>query len=188
MKIIRNISIWTHGEFESIADPGKEYSYKGLWRPVVEQLIQLSLKNAANHDLLVEILGTLGNMTPLDLPKGASWSDIIRKHDILGLIAHLLVPDMAQNDIVLEVIIFVATLAQNDEASSHMVEAGIIQAVESVWQERRDDVEIQLQLLYAYWHLLLALPARDELMHKTQAVAGKSKYFFLDYSTSCRGD
>ncbi len=143
---------------------------------MVEQLIQLSLKNTTNHDLLVEVLGTLGNMTPLDLPKGVIWSHAIGTHNLLGLIAHLLVPDMSQNDIVLEVIIFVAVLAQNDEASSLLVQAGIILALEAVWSERRDDVEIQLQLLYAYWHLLLAPPAREELMYKTQAVAGKSAY------------
>ncbi len=176
LKIVRNISIWTHGEFERAAGPEKEYPHKGLWRPVVEQLIQLSLKNTTNHDLLVEVLGTLGNMTPLDLPKGMAWSDVIQTHDVLGLIAHLLVPDTSQNDIVLEVVIFVAALAQNDEASSLLMEAGIVQAVEAVWSERGDDVEIQLQLLYAYWHLLLAPPAREELMYKTQAVAGKSVY------------
>ncbi len=143
---------------------------------MVEQLIQLSLKNTTNHDLLVEVLGTLGNMTPFDLPTGMMWSHILGKHNLLGLVAHLLVPDMSQNDIVLEVIILVAVLAQNDEASSLMVQAGIIQSLTALWSERRDDVEIQLQLLYAYWHLLLASPAREELMYKTEAVTGKPMY------------
>ncbi len=129
LKIIRNISIWTHGDFEIAAGPDNEYTYRGLWRPVVIQLVQLSLKSTTNHDLLVEVLGTLGNMTPLDLPKGMSWSEVIQAHDVLGLIAHLLVPDVSQNDIVLEIVIFVAALAQNDEASSLLVEAGIVQLV-----------------------------------------------------------
>lgn len=34
-----------------------------------------------NGDLLVEILGTLGNLTHLDLPHGASWTHLIYVRD-----------------------------------------------------------------------------------------------------------
>lgn len=49
------------------------------------------------------MLGTLNNLTALDLPKGVGWVDVVSNYALAPFLTKLLVPGMAQNDIVLEV-------------------------------------------------------------------------------------
>ncbi|CAM9758780.1 unnamed protein product, partial [Sphacelaria rigidula] len=50
-----------------------------------------------------QVLGTLNNLTALDLPKGVGWVDVLSNYALAPFLTKLLVPGMAQNDIVLEV-------------------------------------------------------------------------------------
>lgn len=52
---------------------------------------------------LVQVLGTLNNLTALDLPKGIGWVDVLSNYALAPFLTKLLVPGMAQNDVVLEV-------------------------------------------------------------------------------------
>ena len=52
---------------------------------------------------LPQVLGTLNNLTALDLPKGVGWVDVLSNYALAPFLTKLLVPGMAQNDIVLEV-------------------------------------------------------------------------------------
>lgn len=56
----------------------------------------------------MQVLGTLGNLTALDLPKGVGWVDVMTNYNFATFLTKLLVPGMAQNDIVLEVLFAVA--------------------------------------------------------------------------------
>ena len=49
------------------------------------------------------MLGTLNNLTALDLPKGIGWVDVLSNYALAPFLTKLLVPGMAQNDVVLEV-------------------------------------------------------------------------------------
>lgn len=51
----------------------------------------------------LQVLGTLNNLTALDLPKGVEWVDVLSNYALAPFLTKLLVPGMAQNDIVLEV-------------------------------------------------------------------------------------
>ena len=55
---------------------------------------------------LPQVLGTLNNLTALDLPKGVGWVDVLSNYALAPFLTKLLVPGMAQNDIVLEVGLF----------------------------------------------------------------------------------
>lgn len=50
-----------------------------------------------------QVLGTLNNLTALDLPKGIGWVDVLSNYALAPFLTKLLVPGMAQNDVVLEV-------------------------------------------------------------------------------------
>lgn len=49
------------------------------------------------------MLGTLNNLTALDLPKGIGWVDVLSNYALAPFLTKLLVPGMAQNDVILEV-------------------------------------------------------------------------------------
>lgn len=50
--------------------------FRSLWSPHLKALVSLMLETD-NGDLLVEVLGTLGCLTPLDLPLGTSWTALL---------------------------------------------------------------------------------------------------------------
>lgn len=52
---------------------------------------------------LRQVLGTLNNLTALDLPKGIGWVDVLSNYALAPFLTKLLVPGMAQNDVILEV-------------------------------------------------------------------------------------
>lgn len=66
MKMIRNLSLWTFSLQEDLQKPETDYKHRGLWSRHVTQLLAIAI-NTDSHDMLVEALGTLGNMTKHDL-------------------------------------------------------------------------------------------------------------------------
>jgi hypothetical protein len=54
--------------------------------------------------LLVELVGTLNNLTVFDLPRtqahpNPKWSRFVREYDLISFVSTFLVPEMAQNDV-----------------------------------------------------------------------------------------
>ena len=58
-----------------------------LWAPYVMDLFKLCKQSATeNADLLLEVLGTIGNLTVADLPDGVTFADLIVKFQMIGLV------------------------------------------------------------------------------------------------------
>lgn len=64
----------------------------------------------------VQIVGCLANMTVYDLPATSNWSKLLRDHGLLGFFTRMLVPGLAQNDLLLEIIMLIATTATDSQA------------------------------------------------------------------------
>jgi hypothetical protein len=76
------------------------YKYKGLWAPFIGPLLELA-QRADSHDIVVEILGTLANMTVHDLPPKTTWDKLITQssassYTVLSFLNKLLVPGFSQ--------------------------------------------------------------------------------------------
>lgn len=50
-------------------------------------------------------------MTSSDLPANATWAKLFRDNNLLSLFAKLLVPGMAQNDLLLEIVMLISAAA-----------------------------------------------------------------------------
>ncbi|CAN0205504.1 unnamed protein product [Discosporangium mesarthrocarpum] len=124
-QVIRNISLCSLNIQEGLEDPAKDYKERTWWEPVVEPLLDLATETD-NHDLLVEVLGTLGNLTALDLPRGVTWADVLSNYALAPFLTKMLVPGMAQNDIVLEVVIFTGALAEDPKAAVLLAGSNLI--------------------------------------------------------------
>ena len=96
------------------------YSYRGLWSPHVKTLLEV-LREEDRHDLLVEVIGCLANMTVYDLPATSNWAKLTRSYNLLSMFAKMLVPGMSQNDLVLEIIMLVSTIASDAQVSYFFV-------------------------------------------------------------------
>lgn len=68
-----------------------------------------------SQDLLVEVLGTLANMTVYDLPASSTWAKLLKEHGLMSLFSRMLVPGMVANDLLLEMIMLIASIASDTQ-------------------------------------------------------------------------
>jgi len=59
------------------------------------------------------VFGTLANMTIYDLPASSNWAKLVSSYSLINLFCKLLVPGMAQNDLLLEIVMIVSTVASD---------------------------------------------------------------------------
>ncbi len=158
--------------------PELDYKYRGLWSPHLKQLMELTREAAkdASQDALVEIMGTLANMSIYDLPASSSWAKLVKEYGLLGLFSRMLVPGMVANDLLLEIVMLIASIASDtqvrlttcssaalmqcgycehhhnvsQQACTAIASSSLIGLLYQVWQDKREDVEILLQLLHTF--------------------------------------
>jgi len=56
-------------------------------------------------------------MTVYDLPASSNWSKLLRDHSLVNLFCKMLVPGMAQNDLLLEIVMLIANIATDSQVS-----------------------------------------------------------------------
>jgi hypothetical protein len=145
------------------------YAQRRLWDKEIPTLLKLCL-GCDTHDLLVELLGTLGNMTQEDMPKGTKWSSLIKEHNLCGYLGKLLVPGMSQNDVVLECVILVGQMCVDEKTATMIASSSLIRALHELWQDKSDDGEVVLQLLTTFHRMLHFPQTREELLYSTEAM------------------
>uniref|UniRef100_K3X421 Kinesin-associated protein 3 n=1 Tax=Globisporangium ultimum (strain ATCC 200006 / CBS 805.95 / DAOM BR144) TaxID=431595 RepID=K3X421_GLOUD len=162
MKVIRNVSLWSYNLQEDLASE-KMYKYRGMWAPFIVSFIELCL-NTDNHDFSIEVLGTLANMTPGDLPAKAPWDRLVTDHSLIPFLNKLLVPGFSQDDMILEVVLFVSALALEPKCAPLLSASRLIRTFHSLFQEKQHDNELTLQLLYAFYRMLRHPETFDEII------------------------
>jgi hypothetical protein len=168
MKVIRNISQWTLAQQTSDATPG-EYEQAGMWSGWVAPLLELA-QNTEEHELLVEVLGTLGNFTPADLGPKTSWSELMHTHSLVPFIRKLLVPGFLQDDIVLEVVILIGTIALDEELGPTLASSHLIAGLKQLLREKCDDDEMVLQVMFTYYRMIAMPEPMEEFLYGTRAI------------------
>ncbi|GFH25455.1 uncharacterized protein HaLaN_23420, partial [Haematococcus lacustris] len=90
-------------------------SVKRRFGPYIEQMVQLLKLPEITAELFVEVLGCLAN---LYLPE-FDFFNLVRKHDLLRFLATYAQPGAVDDDILLEVVMFVGVLC--NEGTAHML-------------------------------------------------------------------
>lgn len=168
MKIIRNISLWTFTAQTATPNGANEYGYRGLWSPHVKPLMQLA-KTTDSQELLVEVLGTLANLTINDLPV-RSWLTLLQDCEFAPSICRWLVPGLCQNDVILEVIMFMAQVASDKNCSTFFAASTLIALAEQTWRDKAEDTEIVLQSMFLFYWLFQWPDTREEAFRGTRVV------------------
>lgn len=110
----------------------------------------------------MEILGTLANLTPLDLPVGVTWGDLLHKYPQLLPICRDIVCQVTtkhEADLVLEIILFWQALALDVSAAEQLIMEGCVPCFHQVWlAHQHHNTEVVLQVLHGL-HRLLHHPA-----------------------------
>lgn len=63
----------------------------------------------------MQAIGTLANMTSLDIPANTSWAKLLRDNQLVSIFQRLMVNGMAQNDLILEVIMVIGAAASDPQ-------------------------------------------------------------------------
>lgn len=174
LKIVRNLSYWTFRSQEVAEETEEsenplEYRYRGLWSPHFKLLLQL-LIDTEDHDTLIELVGIIANMTSEDVPANTTWSRLVKEFNLISLFSKLLIPGMAQNDLLLEIVMLVSAIARDGTCCDLIASSNLIGLLYQTWKERGEDVEIKLQLIHCFHLLLLRESSREEAMYSTRIV------------------
>eukprot|EP00276_Gloeochaete_wittrockiana_P011053 CAMPEP_0184665670 /NCGR_PEP_ID=MMETSP0308-20130426/58158_1 /TAXON_ID=38269 /ORGANISM="Gloeochaete witrockiana, Strain SAG 46.84" /LENGTH=798 /DNA_ID=CAMNT_0027109807 /DNA_START=91 /DNA_END=2487 /DNA_ORIENTATION=+ len=115
-----------------------------------------------NNDLLVEVMGLLACL-PIE-----SFSSLMVQNRILDFLQKFLVLGYAEDDIVLEVIIFIGNIAGDPACAPYLCRTKILGCMYQLITEKQEDDEIVLQILYAFHRLIFHKEIRDVLLGQTQ--------------------
>lgn len=159
-KVIRHVS--SHKE---VAEPMYELLQSDSVRMSkwIFEFVRMALCCVDNPDLLVEVLGTLANMTLPDIP----WGELCEA-GLIDLLHRLLVVGFSEDDIVLECVMLVGNLALCKDASQHVADSKLPGMLQDLLVEKREDEEIIMQLLYTYQCLLVHDEVRESVLQCTE--------------------
>ncbi|CAG9461545.1 unnamed protein product [Pedinophyceae sp. YPF-701] len=152
-KVLRNVS------------QNNSVNIRKQFLPYVGTLVGM-VKADVTSNVLVEVLGMLGNVGSLP---GVDFAKILREHDLLRFLAAAVRPDMVEDDILLEVVVFLGALC-SDTTAPMIVEAGLIPALMDLITERKHDDEFVLQIAFAFHKLLLFADTRSVLLQQGEVV------------------
>eukprot|EP00698_Gefionella_okellyi_P011299 TRINITY_DN2974_c0_g1_i2.p1 TRINITY_DN2974_c0_g1~~TRINITY_DN2974_c0_g1_i2.p1 ORF type:complete len:376 (-),score=90.09 TRINITY_DN2974_c0_g1_i2:33-1160(-) len=152
MKVVRNLA-------------QHEYAAKQELLQYIPDLVML-VKSAKNADELVEALGILGSLNV----EGFDFSRLLMEPQLTDLLYKNLLPHYADDDVVLEVVIFIGTLSQDPKCAPMLAKTRLIQAMFDLLADRgQEDEEITLQICYAFVRFVQHPATRNVLLNTTQA-------------------
>ena len=83
-----------------------------------------------------------------------------------------LIPEMAQPDVVLEVVMLLGALLQDSSVAPAVAASSIPHLLFELWKDKAEsDEEIKLQLLFTFFRLLSHQETRDELLYGTRCIS-----------------
>lgn len=152
-KVIRNLS-----QVDSIA-------IKRRFGPYIEQMVMLLKAPDITAELFVEVLGALAN---LYIPE-FDFLGLVRKHNLLQFLATYSQPGAVDDDILLEVVMFVGVLC-NEGTAPLLVQSGLVNTLFVLMGEKKEDDEFVLQISFAFNKFLMYDDTRMALLNYTQVV------------------
>jgi hypothetical protein len=149
---------------------------KPVVRKYLPELMGLVTK-VENTDILVELLGILGNLSSSDSSGNRSqqsYIQVFKKYKMTDfLYKHLsgAVAGQGEDDVLLEIVILVGTLCADKECAAMIAQAPVIQSLCSMFVEKMEDQEITLQTLYAMLQFMLYPSTQKIFLTQKQAIA-----------------
>jgi hypothetical protein len=145
--------------------------FTSLWTHHVLDLFKLCQQaSAENEDLLVEVLGTIANLTVADLPRGMVFADLIVRYGMVELLQRHLAPGMYQDDVVLASVQVAGAFCSEHEAARVLIESPLVRNINDILSSKSSDNEIVLQSLWCVFQLLAYDDTYESLLYNTSLV------------------
>jgi len=142
MKMVRNVS-----------------NHPRLWKaftPFMHQLVGMALRSES-HDYLVEALRTLGNIQVPDV----LYHQLLIKHGFLEPLTKYLNAGMAEDDIVLAVLIVIGTFAIDPRTGPLFGNRKLVDKMFLVLKDKKQDEDMVLQGMFALFRISLYKHGRE---------------------------
>ncbi|XP_011160756.1 kinesin-associated protein 3 isoform X1 [Solenopsis invicta] len=123
----------------------------------------MALTQSDSQDFVLEVIGVLGNLELPDL----DYSQIIQRCNLIPWIRNNLVPGKAQDDIVLEIVIFLGTAAHDEDCARLLCKADILLSLIELLKAKQEDDEMVLQIIYVFYQIAKHDSTRDYLIRET---------------------
>ncbi|XP_018112210.1 kinesin-associated protein 3 L homeolog isoform X1 [Xenopus laevis] len=153
MKMIRNIS-------------QHDGQTKNLFIDYVGDLAA-QITNDEEEEFVIECLGTLANLTITDL----DWELVLKEYKLVPYLKDKLKPGLAEDDLVLEVVIMIGTVSTDDSCAALLAKSGMIPALIELLNAQQEDDEFVCQIVYVFYQMVFHQATRDVIIKDTQAPA-----------------
>eukprot|EP00941_MAST-03F_sp_MAST-3F-sp1_P006015 g6015.t1 len=147
----------------------KRYAQRGLWAMHVEGFAKLA-KRTDDPDLLLIVLSILSLLTPLDMPEGEGWKEVVQDFGLMDLLSRLLVPGMSTEDVMAESLALTATFLTDKRCAQEMRNTRLPRTVVDMLRTKRDDVGLLLAILNALHRMLRHRCLAEELLYSIQCI------------------
>lgn len=132
-----------------------------IYEKYFEQFIQLAKES--NENLQIEIIGTLVYINT------NKWDQVITETNFLEFL-HQLLSNGAEDDMVLEGIMLIGTLARNEKCCEAISRSYLLGLLHDLLGAKQEDDEMVQQILFTYYRLLMYQVTREIMLEQTQIV------------------
>lgn len=151
MKLIRNISKACKNTL--VQETFQKYTPKFV----------AAVLSVQEMDFVVEILGVLVNVDNEEL-----WYKIMNNTELLNFLQKSIVPGYAEDDIILECIMLIGTITCSDRCAKLISSGLIVKQLNNLLEEKQEDDEMVMQIMFAFNKLLLSKSTRESILHETK--------------------
>lgn len=152
MKVVRNIS--------------QHDSCKILFVEFVGDLAKV-LKECTDKEFLLECVGVMANLTLPDL----DYSQVLQQFRLLPWLRSHLVPGKSEDDLVLEVVMLLGTVAADENCASVLCKADLLLSLIELLKAKQEDDEMVLQIVFVFYQMARHSLTREYLIQETEAPA-----------------
>ncbi|KAL0482488.1 kinesin-associated protein [Acrasis kona] len=123
-------------------------------------------------DVLVELLGVVGNLGSSAGPQQGQYLQIFKKFKMTDFLIKNLKNggEQVEDDVLLEVIILVGTLCADKECAQMLSQANIVPSLCSIFLNKYSDEEMVLQCLFSFSQFMLYESTKKQFLTNKQAI------------------
>jgi len=126
-----------------------------------------AVKKEKDEDFVVECIGTLANMNMSNI----NFDLVLKKYKLLSYLMKILKSDQFEDDLVLEAIVLVGTVAIDENCASTLAQCGMVQTLVELLNAKQQDDEVVLQIAYVFYQMIWHEETRNIIISNTQAPA-----------------
>merc|ERR1711962_604756 len=124
-----------------------------------------AVHRAENDEFVLECVGILGNLTLPDL----DFTRLLKEFEMVNWMRGRLLPNSGEDDLILEIVVFIGTCASDESAASYLCKSDILPSLIDLLRAKQEDDEIVLQVVYVFYQLCSHTDSRQYVRDQTEA-------------------